>query len=115
MGAFGFVESQCARDAFEHIVGHALGVAALESGVVLDADPGEHRYFLAAESADAPVRAVDGQSSLFRRDLGATGGEELAGAVFVVRDVHVTTRSRRVGVPASTPLDAVSLTRSTAG
>ena len=28
--------------AFEHAVGDAAGVAALEAGVVLDADPGEH-------------------------------------------------------------------------
>ena len=91
VGAFCLVEVQGAGDAFEHVVGDTVGVAALEAGVVLDADPGEHRHFLAAQALDAPVRAVDGESGLLRGDLGATGGEELADAVFVVHDVHVTT------------------------
>ena len=42
VGAFGFVELQRARDAFEDVLGDAAGVAAFEAGVVLDADPGEH-------------------------------------------------------------------------
>ena len=87
VGAFGFVELQGAGDAFEHVVGDALGVAALESGVVLDADPGEHRNLFATQALDAPVRSVDGEPGLFGRDLGATGGEELADAVLVVHDV----------------------------
>ena len=91
MGAFGFVELQGAGDAFEHVVGDTVGVAALESRVVLDADPGEHRDLFAAQAFDAPVRAVDGEAGLLRGDLGATGGEELADAVFVVHGVHVTT------------------------
>ena len=83
VGAFGLVELQGAGDAFEHVVGDAVGVAAFEPGVVLDADPGEHRNLFAAQSLDAPVRAVDGKSRLFGGDLGATGGEELADAVLV--------------------------------
>ena len=94
MGTFGLVELQGAGDAFEDVVGDAVGVAAFEPGVVLDADPGEHRYFLAAQSLDAPVGPVDGKSGLFRGDLGAAGGEELADAVLVV---HGLTLRRRAG------------------
>ena len=115
MGTFCVVEMKGTGDAFEHVVGNAVGVAALESRVVLDADPGEHRHLLAAKAFDAPVRAVDGESGLFRGDLGATGGEKLADALLVVHAMHVTTTTRRVGVPTGTPLDAVSLARSTAG
>ena len=48
VGTFRLVELQGAGDAFEDVVGHAVCVAALEPRVVLDADPGEHRDFLAA-------------------------------------------------------------------
>ena len=55
MGAFGLVELQGADDAFEDVFGHAAGVAAFEAGVVLDADPGEHRDLFAAQALDPPV------------------------------------------------------------
>ena len=103
MGAFGLVELQGAGDAFEDVVGHAVGVAALESRVVLDADPGEHRDLLAAQPADAPVRAVDGEAGLFGGDLGATGGEELADAVLAVHAVHATTSAGWCGSPCWYP------------
>jgi hypothetical protein len=60
VGSFGFVELQSAGDAFEDVVGHAVGVAPLESGVVLDADPGEHRCLFPPQTFHAPIRAVDG-------------------------------------------------------
>ena len=79
VGAFGLVELQGAGDAFEDVVGHAVGVAAFEPRVVLDADPGEHRHFLAAQALDPPVRAVDGKPGLFGGDLGAAGGRGTRG------------------------------------
>jgi hypothetical protein len=42
VGPFGLVELQRSHDAFEDVLGDAVGVAALEAGVVLDADPGQH-------------------------------------------------------------------------
>ena len=66
MGAFGLVELQGPDDAFEHVLGDAVGVAALEAGVVLDADPGEHRHLFAAQALDPAVAAVDGEPGVAR-------------------------------------------------
>src|SRR5207247_7342944 len=81
MGSFGFVELQCTRDAFEHVFGHACGVAALEACVVLDADAGEHRRLLAAEPFHTPVAAVGGEAGLDGGDLRSPRGQELADVV----------------------------------
>jgi hypothetical protein len=43
--AFGVVETQRVGEGFEHAVGDACEVSALDPGVVLDADPGEHGDF----------------------------------------------------------------------
>ena len=71
MGPFGFVELQRPHDAFEHVFGDAAGVAALEAGVVLDADPGQHRDLFTTQTLDPPVAAVDGEPGVGRGDLGS--------------------------------------------
>jgi hypothetical protein len=71
VGSFGFVELQRTRDAFEHVVGHAGGVAALKPRVVLDTDASEHRRLLTPEPLDAPRGAVGRQARLLGRDPGA--------------------------------------------
>jgi hypothetical protein len=48
MEPFGLVELQGSRDGFKHAVGDSGQVAFLQPGVVVGADPGEHRDFLAA-------------------------------------------------------------------
>ena len=48
MGPFDLVELQGAGDGFEDVLGDTFDVAAFELGVVLDADPGEHRHFFTA-------------------------------------------------------------------
>src|SRR5207244_9422903 len=48
--------------------GDSARVAALEPRVVVDADPGEERDFLAAESGNAPVVTVGAEARLLRRD-----------------------------------------------
>ena len=53
-------------DAFEDVLRHAVGVAPLEAGVVLDADPGQHRDLFAAQAFDPPVGAVHGEPGLRR-------------------------------------------------
>ena len=111
VGSFGFVELQRPHDAFEDVFGDAVGVAALEAGVVLDADPGQHGDLFAAQPLDPPVAAVDGEP-------GVGSGEILAR-----RDVRNSRMSCAVsmpstlrprppveGVPASTPHDRDSLT-----
>jgi hypothetical protein len=66
MRAFGLVELKRTRQRLEHAFGRAVQVPALKPGVVVDADPGEQRNFLAAESWNAAVLAVDGQTRLVR-------------------------------------------------
>ena len=64
VGPFGVVELQCPHDAFEDVIGDTVGVAALEAGVVLDADPGQHGDLFAAQPLDPPVAPVDGQAGV---------------------------------------------------
>ncbi len=66
MRALSLVEPQRAGERFKHGVGGAACVTPLQPGVVVDADPGQQRDFLAAQSRDAPVAAIGGQASLLR-------------------------------------------------
>jgi len=52
VGAFGVVEQQGAGDGVQDRVGGTAGVAALQPGVVRDADPGQQRDLLAAQARD---------------------------------------------------------------
>lgn len=56
VGALSLVQLQGARDGIEDRSGCSGDRAALELGVVLDADPGERGDFGASEPADSPVR-----------------------------------------------------------
>ena len=69
MGAFGFVELQCASDALEYLLGHAVGGPALEARVVLDADAGEHRDLFAPQALHPTLGAVGGQARLVGGEL----------------------------------------------
>ena len=55
--ALGVVELQRPRERLEHGLGDTARVAALEPGVVVDADAGEQRDLLAAQARDAPRAA----------------------------------------------------------
>jgi hypothetical protein len=57
--AFGVVELQGSREGIQDAVGHAVRVAALQAGVVRDADACEHGDLFAAQAGDAAA-AVDG-------------------------------------------------------
>ena len=107
--------SRCARSAssscsarasaFEHELGDAADVAALQALVVLDAHAGQRGDLLAAQARHAPL-AVGGQAGLLRRDLRPARGEELGD---VVGGVHGAPRypvggPRAKGCPVSTPL-----------
>ena len=77
--SFGLVELQGVREAVDHAVGDAGGVAALELGDVLRRDPGQARDLGAAQPRHpAAVSAVHGQPGLLGGDPGPAGGEELA-------------------------------------
>src|SRR6266511_4227517 len=77
----GFVELQCSGDPFEHVLGDTASVAAFESRVVLDADPGQHRDLFAAQARYPAIGAVGGEAHLFRGELGPSRDEELADVV----------------------------------
>ena len=103
VGAFGFVELQGTGDGFEDAVGDTGEVAALEPGVVVDADPGEHGDLLAAQARHPPVGAVGRQSDVLWGDAGAAGGEELAHVVPVDHADHATTGPSRAWGVLSLP------------
>ena len=91
VGAFGLVELQGTGDSFEDAVGDAGEVAALQTGVVVDAHPGEHGDLFAAQAGHPPVGAVGRQSDVVWGDAGAAGGEELAHVIPVDHPAHATT------------------------
>jgi hypothetical protein len=75
----GRIEPQRVRDAVDHTLGDAGGIAPLEPDVVLGRDAGKQRDLLAAQARDASaVGAVHGQPGLRGTDPGSTGGQELA-------------------------------------
>jgi hypothetical protein len=102
--ALGLVQVKSAGQGLQHTLGHPAQVSALEAGVVVDADPGNDRDFLPAESGNAPL-TVCGDSRLLWRDPGSPGGEELADLALRVHERRVTPPSRHweaLPVPGST-------------
>ena len=82
--AFGVVEAEAAGESIEHAIGDAAQVAAFHLGVVVDADSGEHRGFLAAQPGDAAGAAEDREAGLLRRELRSARREELSDLVLGV-------------------------------
>src|SRR6476619_476635 len=114
VGAFGVVELQGASERVEDAGRGAGDLAALEAGVVLDAEPGDGRDRTAAQAGHASA-AADGQPDLVGGDAGAAGHEELAHLLAVVHAFE--TRPRRgvgravrgaLSVRASTGTSSVS-------
>ena len=100
--AFRGVELERSRDRIEHAAGHARQVAALELGVVLDADASQRGHLAAAQARHPPV-PVDGEPQRLRGDLGATCTQEVAHLCPDVHEGHVRPRDDLVGPPAGTP------------
>src|SRR4051794_11200042 len=109
VGALDVVQLEGAGDGIEDVVGDATNGAALELGVVLDTDPGEHGHLFAAQPLHATAAPVGAQPGLGRRDSGAAGGEELADLVPGPHVAHRTAALGPEGGAASTPIDIVSL------
>ena len=113
VGALGVVELQRARQRVEDAGGGAGDLAALEAGVVLDAQPGQ-RGDLAAAQARHAAAAGGREAGLVRGDAGAASGEELA---HLLRLSMPSSLGRtgggpsREGCPVSTPLVRDSLRR----
>jgi hypothetical protein len=106
---FGVVELQRAGERLEHAFRDAAHVAALEAGVVGNADSGQDRDLLAAQSGNAP-RTVGGEPHLVWRDLGSPGGQELADLAPGVHAPSVN-RPARAWETLAVPLSAGTLTR----
>jgi hypothetical protein len=111
VGVLGVVELQGPCQCLEDAVRDPLDVAALEAGVIRNADPGEDGDLFAAQSGDA-ARAVARQSNLVRADPGPTGGQELADLGLSVHDFQGRPTRLGVGDPASTPIKRGCLSRS---
>src|SRR4029453_4152424 len=62
----------------QDLVGDPAGVAALQTRVVLDRDPGQQRHLFAAQPGDPPVAAVRREAGVLGGELGAPSGQELA-------------------------------------
>jgi hypothetical protein len=108
VSAFGVVELERAGERAQDTLGDPIHVAALEAGVVRDADPGQDGDLLAAQSRNA-TRAIRGQPDLVRGDPRPAGGQELA-------DLAPGVHNSRVDPPArgwetlSAPLSTRTLT-----
>ena len=100
--AFGFIEPEAAGEGIEHAVGDAAQVAAFHLGVVVDADAGEHRGFLAAQPGDAAGAAEDREAGLLRGQLRSARGEELPDLVLGVHAIEPRSDSPGLGGSAST-------------
>ena len=77
MGSFGLVELQGAGERVEDAGRGAGDLAALELGVVLDAEPSDCGDLAAPESGDA-ARPRGREADLVGGETGAASGEELA-------------------------------------
>ena len=79
MVALGAVELQGTGECLQHRVRDAGRVAALETGVVVDADPGEERHLFAAQTRDAALTgAIGAEPCLLGSELCAAARQELA-------------------------------------
>jgi hypothetical protein len=83
------VELKGTGQGLQNAFGNPAHVPALKAGVVGNADAGQDRDLLAAESGNAP-RPVGRQTNLVGRELGSPGGQELADLAPGVHGISVT-------------------------
>src|SRR5207253_3425282 len=103
--SLGLVELQRTGKRLENALRNATRVATLEPGVVVDADSGEQGALLPPKPWNASSTAEGAQTRLLRRDLRASGGQELADLVPRVHNPRVARLGARCGglaVPGST-------------
>src|SRR5947209_4199677 len=104
VSALGVVELERSGQCLQHAFGDAAEVSALQAGVVGNAHAGQDGDLFAAQSWDAP-RAIGLQACLLGRDRAAAGGEELLDLLVGVHENQPRPGHRRLGDPASTPLN----------
>src|SRR5699024_4573991 len=89
------VELQGAREGLEHRPGDPGEVPALQTDVVVDGDPGQHRDLFTPQSLDPTIAAIGEQPGLLGGDPRAPRGEELADFGTVIDRGH----EARLGAP----------------
>ena len=97
------VSSSCSAraTASSTLLGDAAEVAALEAGVVLDADPGQHRDLAAAQPGHPAVGALGGQPGPLRGEPGTARAEKrtcLRAVVHVLQPKQARGQVRGSGV-----------------
>ena len=106
------VELQGPGEGVQDAVRRSGEVAALETGVVVDAHAGEHRDFFAAQPGHAAVAAVRGEPGLVGGDAVPAGGQELPHFAAMIHDLDGTRRRRcREGLPVPGTLVTAARTR----
>jgi hypothetical protein len=99
MLALGVVELQRPRDRIQHALGGAADVAALQLGVVVEADVGEHGDLFAPQAGHAAFTAEVGQAGLRRGEVRAAGDQEFPQLVFLAHDLTVDPSYGPAAVP----------------
>jgi hypothetical protein len=105
VGALSFVEPKCPGERVQYALGHPVQIAALEAGVVIDADAGEQRDLFSAQPGNASIAAIGRQTRSVRAELGPARGQEVADLIPVVHTPDVTGDRGSVGGAASTCID----------
>ena len=106
MDPLGLVELEGAGDGVEHAVGGALDVAALELGVIVDADAREVGDLLAPQAGHATGRVGgDSEPGPLGRDLRPARHQELAHLVAAIHGTEATgvLAAPPCGAPAALP------------
>jgi hypothetical protein len=99
---FGVVEMQSTGDRLQHRLRRARQIAALQSGVVVDADPGEHCDFLAPQTLHPPPLTMGGQPGLLGGEPGPAAGQEVLDVPSAIHGLDARTNPAGETGPVST-------------
>jgi hypothetical protein len=96
------VELQRPGHRVQHRLRRAGEAAALEPGVVVDTQPGEHGDLLTPQALHPPLAPVGAQPGLLRADPGPAAGQEVLDVSAVIHDSDARTRLGDEPGPVST-------------
>jgi hypothetical protein len=106
--AFGVVELQRPSHRLQHRLRCPGEVAALETGVIVDADSREQGDLLAPQALHPTFAAVGGQPGLLRADPRPAAGQELLDISAVIHGPDTRTRPGNEPGPVSTRISRSS-------
>jgi hypothetical protein len=99
---FGLVELQRTGHCLQHRLRRPGQVTTFESGVIVHADPRQHRDLLPAQARDASPVTESGQTSPLRGQPGSATGEELLYVLAAIHILDATTHTPAETGPVST-------------